>query len=73
MMNNNRLNITMDYFIKNSEDVLVGLRLPLYTGFGNDIPRNTASIENKGFEFLGKLHRGIWRFRIQPFWKFRCY
>lgn len=45
------LDITMDYFIKNSEDVLVGLRLPLYTGFGNAIPFNTASVENKGFEF----------------------
>ena len=47
----NHLDITMDYFIKNSEDVLVGLRLPLYTGFGNAIPFNTASVENKGFEF----------------------
>ncbi|MEO9479385.1 MAG: TonB-dependent receptor [Maribacter dokdonensis] len=48
----NRLRFTMDYFIKKSEDVLVGLRLPLYTGFGNEVPFNTASVENKGFEFL---------------------
>ena len=54
---NNRLNITMDYFIKESEDVLVGLRLPLYTGFGNPIPFNTASIENKGFEFLADYNQ----------------
>ena len=47
----NRLNITMDYFIKESEDVLVGLRLPFYTGTGNDVPFNTATVENKGFEF----------------------
>lgn len=49
---NRRLNVTLDYFIKNAEDVLVGLRLPLYTGFGNAIPFNTASVTNKGFEFL---------------------
>ncbi|MBC6997068.1 TonB-dependent receptor [Cytophaga sp. FL35] len=47
-----KLSITMDYFIKKSEDVLVELGLPLYTGFGNRVPFNTASIENKGFEFL---------------------
>ena len=56
---NNRLNITMDYFIKESEDVLVGLRLPLYTGFGNEIPFNTASIENKGFEFLADYNNSV--------------
>lgn len=48
---NNKLRVTMDYYVNNSEDVLVGLRLPLYTGFGNPIPFNTASITNKGFEF----------------------
>ena len=49
---NNKLNFTMDYFFKKSEDVLVELGLPLYTGFGNRVPFNTASIENEGFEFL---------------------
>lgn len=48
---NNKLDITMDYFIKKSEDILVGIRLPIYTGFDNDVPFNTASVENKGFEF----------------------
>lgn len=48
----NRLSFTLDYFIKKSEDVLVSLRPPLYTGFDNDVPYNTASVENKGFEFL---------------------
>ncbi|MDO6517000.1 SusC/RagA family TonB-linked outer membrane protein [Zobellia uliginosa] len=47
-----KLSITMDYFQKKSEDVLVELGLPLYTGFGNRVPFNTASIENQGFEFL---------------------
>ncbi|CAM4247548.1 SusC/RagA family TonB-linked outer membrane protein [Zobellia nedashkovskayae] len=51
-MLNQKLSITMDYFQKKSEDVLVELGLPLYTGFGNRVPFNTASIENEGFEFL---------------------
>lgn len=49
----------MDYFIKKSEDVLVELGLPLYTGFGNRVPFNTASIENKGFEFLANYSDSI--------------
>ena len=46
-----RLNITADYFIKESEDVLVGLTLPFYTGTGNAVPFNTASVKNTGVEF----------------------
>lgn len=47
-----RLSVTMDYFIKNSNDILVDVQLPLYTGFSNRIPFNRGNIENKGFEFL---------------------
>ncbi|WP_344787221.1 TonB-dependent receptor [Postechiella marina] len=49
---NSRLSVTMDYFIKKSEDILVDIQLPLYTGFSNTIPFNRGSIQNKGFEFL---------------------
>ncbi len=52
----NKLQFTMDYFIKNSEDVLVALSLPLYTGFGNAVPFNTASVRNNGFEFLANYY-----------------
>ena len=52
----NKLQFTMDYFIKNSEDVLVALSLPLYTGFGNAVPFNTASVSNKGFEFIANYY-----------------
>ena len=54
-----RLNVTLDYFIKEAEDVLVGLRLPLYTGFGNPIPFNTASVNNTGFEFMADFAESI--------------
>ncbi|WP_298532341.1 TonB-dependent receptor [uncultured Algibacter sp.] len=47
-----KLSVTLDYFIKKSEDILVDIQLPLYTGFSNRIPFNRGSIENKGFEFL---------------------
>lgn len=47
-----KLSVTMDYFIKKSEDILVSIQLPLYTGFNNQIPFNRGTIENKGFEFL---------------------
>jgi len=48
---NKKLAVTADYFIKESEDVLVRLNPAFYTGFGNTIPENSASITNKGFEF----------------------
>ncbi|AUP79365.1 SusC/RagA family TonB-linked outer membrane protein [Flavivirga eckloniae] len=48
----NKLNVTMDYFIKESEDILLAIPLSFITGTGNDVPRNVGNIENKGFEFL---------------------
>ncbi|WP_303316544.1 TonB-dependent receptor [Flavivirga abyssicola] len=47
-----KLSVTMDYFIKESEDILLAIPLSFITGTGNDVPRNVGSIENKGFEFL---------------------
>ncbi|WP_052323378.1 SusC/RagA family TonB-linked outer membrane protein [Flexithrix dorotheae] len=61
---NGKLDFTMDYFIKNSEDVLVELGLPLYTGFGNRVPFNTASIENKGWEFLVGYNEAFGEFQL---------
>lgn len=67
---NNKLNIIMDYFIKNAEDVLVGLRLPLYTGFGNPIPFNTASVRNTGFEFSADFSHSIGDLKFNLFGNF---
>ncbi len=55
----NRLQVTIDYFNKKSEDVLVGLEPAYYTGFDNRIPTNAASVENKGLEFLASYSRSI--------------
>ena len=47
----NRLNLTTDYFIKKSTDVLLQVPIPLSTGASASSPYiNAGSIENKGFE-----------------------
>jgi len=54
-----RLQLTLDYFIKESEDILVSLSVPRYTGYTNNVPANVASITNKGFEFLASYVQTI--------------
>jgi len=47
---NNRLNVSFDYFQKETHDVIVRKTLPLYDG-GYDVWQNLGQINNKGFEF----------------------
>ncbi|WP_299555304.1 TonB-dependent receptor [Seonamhaeicola sp.] len=49
---NNRINFSVDYFIKDSNDVLASLNVSNSTGFSNAVPFNAVSIQNKGFEFM---------------------
>ncbi|UCS94040.1 TonB-dependent receptor [Echinicola marina] len=44
-----RLNFVADYFIRNTDDLLLNLPLPKSSGF-NSILDNVGSVENKGFE-----------------------
>jgi hypothetical protein len=44
-----RLNVTADYYTKNSSDLLFNVQIPTQTGFGN-IPFNFGSLSNKGLE-----------------------
>jgi len=46
-----RLNITADYFIKTTSDILLNLPLPRASGF-SQILSNVGEMENRGFEFL---------------------
>jgi len=46
-----RINITADYFIKKTSDILLNLPLPRASGF-SQILSNVGEMENKGFEFL---------------------
>ena len=47
----NRVGITLDYYVKNTSDMLINLPSPEILGEGDPI-RNTASVSNKGFEVL---------------------
>lgn len=46
-----RINTTVDYFIKNTTDMLMHVPLPPSSGF-NSILSNVGSMQNKGIEFL---------------------
>ena len=47
-----KLNMTADYYIKNTEDMLIGVRLPRTAGFGGRPEFNIGSVENRGFELM---------------------
>ena len=46
---NNRIQITADYYIKSTNDLLLNVELPATTGF-TSVLRNVGSVENRGFE-----------------------
>ncbi len=46
-----RISTTLDYFIKNTKDMLINLPLPRATGY-NSILSNIGRMENKGIELL---------------------
>ena len=47
---NNRLTFTTDYFVKQTDDLLLNRVIPGISGFGTVID-NIGEVENKGFEF----------------------
>lgn len=46
----NKLTATLDYFIKNTRDMLIRVPLPMYVGYNNDPWANQGSVRNSGFE-----------------------
>ena len=48
---NNKLGVTLDYYIKETSDILLGATTPLTSGL-NPAIENTGSVENRGFEVL---------------------
>jgi TonB-linked SusC/RagA family outer membrane protein len=48
---NNRLSVEVDYYKKNTEDLLLDARLPRQTGFVSKL-QNIGKVENKGVEFM---------------------
>ncbi len=47
---NRKVNLTIDYYIKNTVDLLANQPLPSQTGL-NDVRVNLGNVQNKGFEF----------------------
>ncbi|MEP5502465.1 MAG: TonB-dependent receptor [Algibacter sp.] len=45
-----KVTLTADYFNKESEDILVSLRIPPTSGTNTPVPQNAASIKNSGLE-----------------------
>ncbi len=50
-----RVNLTMDYYLKNTSDLLVNVDLPQSTGFGSGI-QNLGEVRNQGFELSLKTY-----------------
>lgn len=48
---NSRVNLTVDYFDRTTNDMLFSLPLPATTGFGS-VMLNMGSMKNRGFEYL---------------------
>lgn len=48
---NNQLNLSADYFIAKTEDMLLNVPVPLQSGFSTSL-QNIGSMENKGFELV---------------------
>ncbi len=68
----NKIIFVADYFIKNSEDILVKIPLPLSAGAIGFPTVNAASIENKGLEFeiIYKKGEGDFRYDLGIFASF---
>ena len=61
---NNDLQFTAEYFIKKSDDLLVGVPLPFSTGaFPALITTNGGSIENSGYEFTASYNNSKHEFK----------
>jgi len=60
----NRLNVTAEYFIKNSNDILFAVPRPVSLGYGQGVTDgnaivNAASCVNKGFELTAEYHNQV--------------
>ncbi|MEQ9437577.1 MAG: SusC/RagA family TonB-linked outer membrane protein, partial [Cyclobacteriaceae bacterium] len=54
-----KLSLTMDYFNKRSEDILVALDINPTSGTNQSVIRNAATIDNRGFEFLATFRESF--------------
>lgn len=59
---NNRLSGEIDYYVRNSEDLLLNVNIPTSTGFGS-VVKNLGRMENKGFEFVLNTQNLVGKFK----------
>ena len=59
---NNRLSGEIDYYIKNTTDLLLEVNVPGTTGFNRQF-RNVGALENKGFEFVLNSQNSVGAFK----------
>ena len=52
-----KLTFSAEYYVKNVDDILVGVNIPSTAGTSLPVVRNAGAIQNKGFEF-DALYRG---------------
>ncbi len=58
-MFNNRFSLTADYFIRNTDDILLQLPVPATQGFAKNPFENAAEVENKGYEIAANYKGDI--------------
>lgn len=52
----NKLSLSVDYYIRETRNILLGINMPSSAGLGGTPTMNAGTIENKGFELLINYH-----------------
>jgi TonB-linked SusC/RagA family outer membrane protein len=55
----NKLDLSMDYYIKRTQNMLLTMPVPSFGGFANNPYFNAGDLRNKGFEFTGNYRNTI--------------
>jgi TonB-linked SusC/RagA family outer membrane protein len=58
------LTVTMDYFIKDTEDMLVNVSIPASSGSRFGVTQNAGTLRNQGFEFMATYRQSIGDFNL---------
>jgi TonB-linked SusC/RagA family outer membrane protein len=58
----NKLTLNADYYVKKTQDMLIGLPIPVSSGLGGEPTFNSGAAVNTGFEVSGTLNQTIGAF-----------
>jgi len=59
----NKLLVNMDYYVKETDDILIQVPPPVSTGISNAPTRNVGSVRNRGFEFAATYRKSFGDFQ----------